>query len=464
MYFNSKTFYPAMKNKKIDVIGAGVSNTELIFRLAEAGANVTLHDRSNEENMRADILERAREAGVSLSLGDTYLDDLDGDIIFRTPGMYFNHPALLEARKKGKTVTSELEVFLELCPCPVFGVTGSDGKTTTTTLIAEMLRRTGRRVHLGGNIGKALLPILDKVEPDDFCVVELSSFQLMSIRSSPDVAVLTNITPNHLDVHKTMDEYIACKKNILLHQDAFSRAVISSDNETADSLSDCVRGKLVRFSRKKEVADGAWMDGNGVLYHSVNGRAVKIADRAEMKLRGLHNVENLLAAAAAVWGFVSPQDIAFVAESFAGVEHRIEFVRKRNGVEWYNDSIATSPTRMIAGLLSFEEKLIVIAGGYDKHIPFEPMAKPVVDHVKTLILTGATADKIEEVVKNAEGFKESGLKILRAENMAEAVRLADLEAGDGDIVTLSPACASFDAFPNFEARGNHYKELVRALD
>ena len=464
MYYNSKTFYPSMKDRKIDVIGAGVSNTELIFRLAAVGANVTLHDKNREENMRADIIKRMREAGVSLSLGETYLDDLDGEIIFRTPGMYFNHPALIEARNKGKTVTSELEVFLELCPCPVFGVTGSDGKTTTTTLIAEMLRRTGRRVHLGGNIGKALLPILDKVEPNDFCVVELSSFQLMSIRSSPDVAVLTNITPNHLDVHKTMDEYIACKKNILAHQDAFSRAVISADNETAGDLAGDVRGRLVRFSRKKPVSDGAWMDENEVLYHSIGGRAVKIVSHSEMKLRGLHNVENLLAAASAVWGFVSPQDIAEVARTFSGVEHRIEPVRTRNGVQWYNDSIATSPTRMIAGLLSFEEKLIVIAGGYDKNIPFEPMAKPVIDHVKTLILTGATADKIEAVVRRAEGFEESGLEILRAADIAEAVKIAESVAKEGDIVTLSPACASFDSFPNFEARGNYYKELVNALD
>ncbi len=463
MYYNSKTFYPAMHGKEIDVIGLGVSNTELIFRLSEAGAHVTLHDKRTHDALRADLLDRLSAAGVSFSLGEGYLDDLNGEIIFRTPGMYFNHPALVRARENGQTVTSELEVFLELCPCPVFGVTGSDGKTTTTTLIAEMLRRTGRRVHLGGNIGKALLPILDKVEPDDFCVVELSSFQLMSIRTSPDVAVLTNITPNHLDVHKTMEEYISCKCNILDHQDAFSRAVVSFDNETAASLCGRVRGQLVRFSRRSKVENGAWMDENGILYHSRNGRPVRLLDRRDMKLRGLHNVENLLAAVSAVWGFVSPQDIVAEATSFSGVEHRIEPVRCRNGVQWYNDSIATSPTRMIAGLFSFEQKLIVIAGGYDKHIPFEPLAKPVVDHVKVLILTGATADKIEAVVRAEPDFETSGLRILRAENLAEAVKIADGIAKEGDIVTLSPACASFDAFPNFEARGTYYKELVNAL-
>lgn len=452
-----------MCEKEIDVIGLGVSNTELIFRLSEAGAHVTLHDKRTKENLRADLLDRLAEAGVSFSLGEAYLDDLDGEIIFRTPGMYFNHPALLKARERGHVVTSELEVFLKLCPCPVFGVTGSDGKTTTTTLIAEMLRRAGKKVHLGGNIGKALLPILDKIEPDDYCVVELSSFQLMSIRSSPDVAVLTNITPNHLDVHKTMEEYIACKCNILDHQDAFSRAVVSYDNVTAASLCPRVRGRLVRFSRLSSLQNGAWMDENEEIYHSRNGKSVRLLNHGDMKLRGLHNVENLLAAISAVWGFVSPQDIVAVAKSFSGVEHRIEPVRTKNGVQWYNDSIATSPTRMIAGLMSFDEKLIVIAGGYDKHIPFEPLAKPVLEHVKTLILTGATADKIEQVVRAEPGFAQSGLVILRAKDLDEAVRLANDTAKPGDIVTLSPACASFDAFRNFEERGEYYKKLVREL-
>ena len=463
MIFTSKTFYPAMRGKRIDVIGVGVSHTELIFRLAEAGARVTLHDRRTADKLPEPLRERLQKAGVALSLGDGYLDDLDGEIIFRTPGMYYGNPALTAARARGQAVTSELEVFLKLCPCPVFGVTGSDGKTTTTTLISEMLRRTGKRVHLGGNIGAALLPILDRVEAEDWCVVELSSFQLMSMRVSPDVAVLTNITPNHLDVHGTMEEYIACKQNIIDHQSAFSRAVISGDNETAGALCPRVRGALARFSRFREVETGAWMDEAGDLWYEKAGEKTHLLHRRELKLPGLHNVENFLAAAAAVWGCVSPEEIAAVGRTFAGVEHRIEFVRERNGVRWYNDSIATSPTRMIAGLLSFPQKLIVIAGGYDKHIPFEPLAKPVLEHVKTIILTGATADRIETVLRAEKGFAESGLRILRAADLADAVRIAEAEAEAGDIVTLSPACASFDAFPNFEARGNFYKELVNAL-
>ncbi len=463
MYFTSKSFYPAMSGKDVDVIGVGVSNTDLIFRLAEAGAKVTLHDKRTEDELPAVLAERLHAAGVALSLGKGYLEDLDGEIIFRTPGMYYNHPALIAARERGQAVTSELEVFLEICPCPVFGVTGSDGKTTTTTLISEMLRRTGRRVHLGGNIGRALLPLVDRIEPEDYCVVELSSFQLMSMRVSPDVSVVTNVTPNHLDVHGTMEEYVACKCNILDHQNAFSRSVISADNETAASLCPRVRGSLYRFSRLREVQRGSWLAENGDLCHSENGKTVRFLNRSEMKLRGLHNVENMLAASAAVWGFVTPEQIAEVGRTFTGVEHRIEPVRLRNGVQWYNDSIATSPTRMIAGLNSFDQKLIVIAGGYDKHIPFEPLAEPVLAHVKTIILTGATADKIEAVLRAAKGFSESGLRILRAADLEEAVRLADSVAKEGDVVTLSPACASFDAFPNFEARGNYFKDLVNAL-
>ena len=463
MYFNAGNFFSRMENKRIDVIGFGVSNSELVFRLAESGAQVKLHDKRNADQLRPEQLTRLKSLGVALSLGNGYLDDLDGEIIFRTPGMPFTTPALEKARQQGKIVTSELEVFMQLCPCPVYGITGSDGKTTTSSLIAAMLEKSGRRVHLGGNIGKPLLTILDKVQHNDICVVELSSFQLLSMRCSPDVAVVTNISPNHLDVHKDMAEYVGAKRNIVRHQGAFSKTVLSADNDGSLAFADEVRGKLSLFSRRHEVTDGAWMDDNGDIWHSTCGRAVKLFNRRDIKLPGMHNVENILTAIAAVWGDVSPKSICEAACEFGGVEHRIEFVREKAGVRWYNDSIATSPSRMIAGLLSFEQKLIVIAGGYDKNIPFEPMVGPVINKVKTLILTGATADKIEAAVKAGKGFEESGIKILRAEDIAAAVKLADSEASSGDIVTLSPACASFDAFANFEQRGIYYKKLVNEL-
>lgn len=463
MYYTAKNFFPLMKDRKIDVIGFGVSNSELVFRLAQSGADVTLHDSRAKDQFRPDQLERLKKAHVELSLGPDYLEDLNGEIIFRTPGLPFTTAQLTKARERGKVVTSELEVFMRLCPCPIYGVTGSDGKTTTSSILAEMLRRSGKTVHLGGNIGKPLLPILDMVSENDLCVVELSSFQLLSMRCSPDVAVVTNISPNHLDVHKDMAEYVGAKRNIVRHQSAFSRAVLSADSTGAEAFMDEVRGRLSFFSRQRPVQNGAWMDGKGDLYHSVGGRAVFLMNRSEIKLPGLHNVENVLAAVSAAWGAVTPKQICDAARTFGGVEHRIEFVRLKDGVRWYNDSIATSPTRTVAGLMSFEEKMILIAGGYDKKIPFEPLARPVLNRVKLLILTGPTADKIEKAVTGADGFKASGLQILRAKDLADAVALADGHAKFGDVVTLSPACASFDAFSNFEERGNYYKKLVNSL-
>lgn len=463
MFFNCDNFFSKMDGKRIDVIGFGVSNSQLVFKLAENGAIVKLHDKRTAEKFTPVQLERLKEGGVALSLGESYLDDLDGDIIFRTPGMPFTHPKLTEAREKGKVVTSELEIFLQLCPCPTYGITGSDGKTTTSSIIAAIFKKAGKNVHLGGNIGKPLLTILDKVKADDVCVIELSSFQLLSMRCSPDIAVVTNISPNHLDVHRDMQEYVDAKRNVLLHQSAFSKTVLSADNVGSLELSYNVRGKLSLFSRQKEIENGAWMDEDGKLYHSTAGKATYLMHRDEILLPGLHNVENVLAAVSAVWGAVTPKDICAAVSEFAGVEHRIEFVREHNYVRWYNDSIATSPTRMIAGLYSFDEKLIVIAGGYDKNIPFEPMVKPVIERVKVLILTGPTADKIEAAVRAGEGFEESNMRIMRAANLDEAVKIASENAFFGDTVTLSPACASFDAFDNFEQRGRYFKQLVNAL-
>lgn len=452
-----------MKDRKIDVIGFGVSNSELLFRLVQNGAEVTLHDSRTEAQFRPEQIERLKKAHVALSLGPDYLEDLNGEIIFRTPGLPFTTAQLTRARERGKIVTSELEVFMRLCPCPIYGVTGSDGKTTTSSILAEMLRRSGKTVHLGGNIGKALLPILDMINENDLCVVELSSFQLLSMRCSPDVAVVTNISPNHLDVHRDMAEYVGAKRNIVRHQSAFGRAVLSADSAGAEAFRDDVRGQLSFFSRQRPVQNGTWMDSKGDLYHSTGGRAVFLMNRSEIKLPGLHNVENVMAAISAAWGAVTPKQLCDAARTFGGVEHRIEFVRLKDGVRWYNDSIATSPTRTVAGLMSFEDKLILIAGGYDKKIPFEPLAQPVLSRVKLLILTGQTADQIERAVTAADGFKASGLQILRAKDLIEAVALANQNAAFGDVVTLSPACASFDAFSNFEERGNRYKELVNAL-
>ena len=356
-----------------------------------------------------------------------------------------------------------MELFFDLCPCPIVAVTGSDGKTTTTTLIAEMLRAAGRTVHLGGNLGRALLPIVHTVAPGDIAVVELSSFQLISMRRSPDIAVVTNVTPNHLDHHKDMQEYIDAKRNILPYQNEAGKAALGYENDVTRAMAADVKGTCKWFTRFSVVDNGGFLREDGMLCMAENGAVTPIVHKSEVALRGEHNLENLLAAMSAVWGLVPVEQMAQVARTFKGVEHRIEPVRTLDGVQWFNDSIATSPTRVIAGLRAFSQKLIIIAGGSDKGVSFAPLAPELIAHVKVLILTGATAGKIEAAVRADAGFAGSGLVILHAQDMAEAVRLAREAAKPGDIVSLSPACASFDCYPNFEARGRHYKELVNAL-
>lgn len=456
-------FFEDMKKRKVAFIGVGVTNTDLIKLFLKKGIDTTVCDRKSQEQL-GKLFNELKELGASFCLGDKYLDSLtDFDVVFRAPGMYFNNNTLSEARKKGVVVTSEMEVFFDLCPCKTYAITGSDGKTTTTTIIAGLLERAGKKVYKGGNIGKALLPLIEEIGEDDAAVVELSSFQLISMRKSPDTAVITNIAPNHLDVHGTMEEYIDSKKNLILHQNAFSKTVLNLDNEPTNRLEEIVRGKLVKFSRKSIPENGAYLSEDGWLCYNEYGRHVKIVHMDSIRIPGIHNVENYLAAISAVWGEVSLDNIKDMAENFGGVEHRIEFVREKNGVKWYNDSIATSPTRVLAGLNSFSQKLIVIAGGYDKKIPFEPMAETVNQKVKKLILMGVTAEKIEKAITGCDLYNKDDLEIYHAGSMEEAVKIANDISQSGDIVTLSPACASFDLYPNFEARGIHYKNLVKEL-
>ena len=456
-------FFQWVRGKRVSVIGIGVSNTDLIGMLQEAGAKVTAHDRRRREQLGQALCENLEGQGVRLELGEDYLEGITADMVLRTPGMPFTHPALEALRRRGIPVTSEVELFFDLCPCRTIGVTGSDGKTTTTTLIAEMLKESGRRVHLGGNIGRPLLTQIREIRDRDFAVAELSSFQLLSMRRSPDVAVITNITPNHLDVHRDMEEYIGAKRNIMDHQNAFSRTVLGVDNEICASLAGQVRGRLWEFSVEHPVENGAYLGEDGVLYLAEHGRARKLLHREEIKLPGLHNVKNYLAAICAVWPQADEDAIYNVAVEFAGVEHRIELVREKDGGKWYNDSIATTPTRTIAGLDSFSQKLILIAGGYDKKIPFEPLVPKLLEKVKVLILTGATAPAIRAAVEGAEGYAQSGLKLMDTADLPAAVAAAQAAAVSGDVVVLSPACAAFDQFKNFMERGKVFKELVNAL-
>ena len=455
---NKEQFFTSIQGKTVTFCGIGRSHMPLIRLFQEKGALVSARDKRSLEEL-GDNGKALQERGVQLILGENYLEDLREDIIFRTPGMKYHLSQLEAARKRGAAVTSEMEVFFQLCPCKIYAVTGSDGKTTTTSIIAELLKAQGKTVHLGGNIGKPLLPEIESIQPEDCAVVELSSFQLISMRESPDVAVVTNLSPNHLDVHKDMQEYIDAKKNILLHQGAFSRTVLNAGNEITASFAPQVRGDCWMFRRGAPVERGVWCDGETIYVH---GQA--LLPISQIRIPGWHNVENYMAAIAAVWGDVEPQTIRRVAETFAGVEHRAEFVRELRGVKYYNDSIATSPTRVISGMLSlFPQKILLIAGGYDKHIPFEPLGPAVCDKVKTLILLGDTAQKIQDAVQAAPQYQEGCPEILRVDNMEQAVAAAAAHAQPGDIVSLSPACAAFDLYPNFEVRGRHYKDIVNGL-
>ena len=453
-----------VRGKKVAFIGAGVSHKTLIEEFVELGAKVTLCDRKESVEQFGDYAETIRRLGIGLSLGEHYMDGFKGqDIILRTPGFEFYQKPLQDAIAAGTMVTSEVELFFDFCPCEIVAVTGSDGKTTTTTLISEFFKAAGRRVHLGGNIGAALLPMLPDVRPDDVAVVELSSFQLISMRKSPKVAVITNVTPNHLDHHKDMQEYIDAKRNILLYQDSGCRAVLGYENEVSRSMQSDCKGEQVWFTRLRETDNGAFLRSDGMLCMAEKGKVTPFLAQKDVKLRGLHNIENLLAAAAAVWGRVPVEAIQKVGSSFTGVEHRIEPVRVLDGVTYYNDSIASSPTRTIAGLRSFDQKIILIAGGYDKKIPYEPLAPEILAHVKVLVLMGATGPRIEQAVRALPEFAQSGLEILHAESMEQAVALARSAAKPGDVVSLSPASASFDLYPNFEVRGRHYKQIVHSL-
>lgn len=447
-------YFGGLSDKRIGVIGAGVSNMPLISMLRTAGIKVTVHDKKSPEDL-GDQYATLATLGVDFVLGEHYLDVLDEDVIFRTPGL---HPRFLErAKQSGSVITSEMELFFAVCPCPIIGITGSDGKTTTTTLVCEMLRHAGKTVHLGGNIGRPLLPRVGEMTPDDLAVVELSSFQLMGMKYSPAVAAITNLTPNHLDYHKDFEEYVQAKTAIYRSQKEDGRLVLNLDDEVTRSLH--AGGNLFCTSKQQELANGVFLK-DGVIFIAQDGARRELMPAADIRIPGAHNVYNIMMAAAVVQGWCTDEDIRAVATTFGGVEHRIEFVREKDGVKYYNDSIASSPTRTIAGLEAFQQKVILIAGGYDKHIPYDVLGEPICEHVKTLLVTGATAPKIRDSVLAVSGAHPP---ILEADDLEAAVRTAATLAESGDVVIMSPASASFDRFKNFMERGNLFKALVNAL-
>ena len=448
-------YFENLRGKQIAVLGLGVSNRPLVRMLLSYGCTVTGCDKTPREKMDEEVL-RLEKDGCVLRLGERYLDDLQADLVFRTPGMHPENPALVQLRQKGAKITSEMQVFFELCPCKIIAVTGSDGKTTTTTLISELLKAEGKKVWLGGNIGTPLLPVCQQMTSADVAVVELSSFQLMDMTRSAHIAVVTNLAPNHMDVHKDMQEYVDAKKNIFQYQTAEDLLIVNDDNDITKTF--VGKGSTRSFARVGKLEKGVCLQGNLICR---DGKPV--LDKKDILLPGEHNVENYMAAILAVEGMVSDKTICKVAKTFGGVEHRIELVRIKDGVRFYNDSIASSPSRTIAGLKSFPEKVLLIAGGYDKHIPYDVLGPEICRSVKILFVNGATGGQIRAAVENAPQYQPGCPEIVDCKDFTDAVMQAAKAAQAGDVVLMSPASAAFDQFKNFMDRGKYFKKLVMEL-
>ena len=474
-----QTFRQNIRGKRVSVIGLGISNMPVIDFLLDCGASVVGRDRKDAAAL-GEAAHSLADKGVALRLGEDYLSDIREDVIFKAPGIRPDLPQFLAAQENGCALTSEMEVFLALCPAQIFAVTGSDGKTTTTTLIytllSEQCKKEGgsRRVFVGGNIGRPLLPEIADITEDDFVVLELSSFQLQAMKTGrgiqpwPHVACITNVTPNHLNWHTDMDEYTDAKTQIFRSQPRGGRLVLNFENELTRAMAAESGCHVTFFTSKRQLrdnfcgADAAIFEQDGAIVFSADAgeEPFPILNTEDILIPGRHNVENFMTAIAAVRGYVDADTITEVAKTFGGVEHREEYVCTRNGVKYYNSSIDSSPTRTIAALHAFKQKLIVILGGADKGVPFDSHSEPLAKHAKAVILTGAAREKIADALTASDEFRASGVPVITEPDFCAAIDAARDAACAGDIVILSPACTSFDAFPNFEVRGRTFKAHV----
>lgn len=458
-----KEFNEYIRFRKVAVIGIGVSNLPLIDYLYEKKAQVTVFDERTIDEIPRETIDKITTYGFEYSFGKNCLEKLKGfNIIFRSPSCLPTRIELQEEANKGAIVTTEVEMLMEMCPCKIIGITGSDGKTTTTSMINAILRKAGYNTFLGGNIGTPLFTRLSEMTPEDIVVLELSSFQLMNMQVSPNIAVITNITPNHLNIHKDYEEYIEAKKNIFKNQDENGILILNYDNDITRNSNKEANGKVVFFSSKVRLDNGFIVDGN-IIKECEDKVRKHILNTDEVILRGNHNFQNIATALAATKTLVDTDIAVQAIKEFKPVEHRIEFIREIEGVKWYNDSASSSPTRTLSGINAFNENIILIAGGYDKNLDYEPLAKPVVDKVSTLILIGQTAEKIYDVVKEESEKQNKNINIYMCDSLEQTVDIAKKSAKKGDIVLFSPASASFDMFKNFADRGEKFKNLVNNI-
>ena len=456
-----ENFEENLKKQNVAVIGLGVSNIPLIDYLKEKQANVTVFDDREENKIDKDIIEKVKKYEFKYFLGNRNLENLKGfDLIFRSPSCLPTKPELVAEKERGAIVTTEIEQLMKMAPCKIIGITGSDGKTTTTTLTYEILKNAGYNVHLGGNIGIPLFTKLNEIMPEDIIVLELSSFQLMEIEVSPQIAAITNITPNHLNIHKDYEEYIDSKKNIFVKQNDSGILVLNADNELTNACKNEANGKVIMFSSTQKLENGYIVE-NEIIKKCEDGIRRHIVNTADLKLKGIHNFQNICTALALTETLVDLDNAVETIKQFSGVHHRLELVRTLNGVEWYNDSASTSPTRGISALNSFNDKeIVLIAGGADKNLGYTPIGKPIVDKVKALILIGQTAPKIYDAVKQELERQHKEMNIHMCETFQESLELAKRIAKPSQVVLFSPASTSFDMFKDMYDRGNQFKNAV----
>ena len=474
-------------DRSCDILGLGVSNLPLAETLTEWNVPLTVRDKIPLDRL-GDRAKALADRGVRFVTGEGYLQGISGELIFRSPGMRPDSTELLSAVENGRTLTSEMELFLELTDADTFAVTGSDGKTTSTTLAGKFLsaeaERTGLgKVFVGGNIGAPLLHRVDEITENDSAVLELSSFQLMTVKKAPLYSAITNLSPNHLDWHRGMAEYLAAKKNIIgenTHRLVTNAECHATAELAAGLLAARAEGKpspaLFLFSSKRNgfrqlFPNGAGKDDRAI--YEKNGHIVisdgvtecPLLDVAKIRVPGRHNVENFMTAIGLTYGRVSPAVYGTVAEGFVGVEHRLELVRTLNGVDYYNSSIDSSPSRTAAALSALSGRdIVIICGGYDKKIPFEPLAECLCHSVRAVVLTGQTGNTIGTVLKNHPDYREGTPTVCHEPDFEQAVKTAKDLAREGGCVLLSPACASFDAFRNFMERGEVFRKIVKSFE
>lgn len=451
--------------QKVLILGLGREGKSLARFLSRKGAEVTISDLKNKESLSREINELdGIEARYALEgHPESLLQETDK--VYVSPGVPPDIPILKEARRRGTPLGSETRLFFSLCRAPIIGITGSSGKTTTTALVGEMLKAGGKKVYVGGNIGTPLLEIAEEIPSPAWVVLELSSFQLEDLDTSPEIAAVLNITPNHLDRHHTMEAYIAAKLNILHFQNTIDTAVLGWDNPTVRGLREDCRGRVLFFGLKK-MPNGGGFAREGRIILRRDGEEEEVCAVSEVRLRGEHNLQNVLAAAtiASAAGGEIPA-ISQTIKAFTALEHRLELVREIDGVLYHNDSIATTPERTIAALNSFPELIILLAGGREKHLPLQGLATLITEKVRVLFLFGEAAQLIGQAVEEAKKINRLPQPEIRyVQDLEQAVKEAHHLARRGEVVLLSPACASFDLYRDFEERGRHFKALVQGLN